>query len=85
MSKSDTGNKTPQDTTLQLEQPEYWDICDPSDQMFWDEFFKIEELLELQDEIDPASFSITVQNHRTGETRSFPHIHLLSTRKKISC
>jgi hypothetical protein len=84
--KSDSlEKKTAQDHLAQLDQPEFWDICDPSDQVFWEEFFQIEELLDFHDELDPATFSITVQNHKTGQTRSYPHIRLQSARKKVRC
>lgn len=73
------------DQLLQLDQPDLWDINDPTDQAFWQEFFQIEEMLELSDELDPTTFSITVQNHKTGDVRSYPHIRLLSTRKKTRC
>lgn len=68
-----------------LEQPEVWDVQDPNDQSFWEEFFRIEELLNVTDELNPPTFSISVQNHQTGEVKTFSHIHLSSIRKKIVC
>jgi hypothetical protein len=68
-----------------LEQTDVWDFHDPGDQRFWEEFFQVEELLEVTDEIDPPTFSITVQNHQTGETKTYSNIHLSAARKKIVC
>jgi hypothetical protein len=68
-----------------FDQPEVWDIMDPGDQSFWEEFFRLEELLETTDELDPPVFSISVQNHQTGEVRTFSHIQLKPARKKLLC
>lgn len=70
---------------LGTDQPEFWDIADPSDQTFWEEFFKIEDLLSVTDELDPPQFSITVQNHQTGEVKTYQNIHLSPSKKKILC
>lgn len=67
------------------DEPEFMDVQNPYDQAFWDEFFQVEDLLEMTDELDPPNFSVTVQNHRTGETKTYNKIHLQSTRKKIAC
>jgi len=77
--------KKQQDNFASLDQTEFWDIADPTDEAFWNEFFHIEEILDFQDELDPATFSITVQNHKTGEVRSYPHIRLLSSHQKVRC
>lgn len=74
-----------QDHFTQLDQPEFWEIVDPNDQTFWNEFFQIEEILNLHDELDPPTFSITIQNQKTGEVRSYPHVRLGSARKKTLC
>jgi hypothetical protein len=73
------------DTLGNIDDSVLWDFFDPSDEAFWQEFFQIEESLEATDELDPTTFSISVQNQHTGETRTFSHIHLKSTRKKIEC
>lgn len=73
------------DAVGHLDQPDVWDIMDPGDQSFWEEFFKLEEVLETTDELDPPTFSITVQNHQTGEVKTFSQIHLKSVKKKIVC
>ncbi len=88
---SKTTDKTKSNTTIQkdefksLDAPEVWDIVDPQEQAFWDEFFKIEEMLELHDNLDPTTFSITIQNQKTGEVRSYDRVRLLSTKRKIRC
>jgi hypothetical protein len=70
---------------MSLDQPELWDLDDPRDQAFWEEFFHIEDLLSFTDELDPPTFSISVHNHQTGEVKTYSNIKLKSTRKKISC
>ncbi len=92
MAKNHSKSNTPQaqkpitlDTFFDMDQPDVWDIQDPSDQMFWEEFFKIEDMLSLSDELDPPSFSITVQNHQTGEVKTFKNIHLRPVRKQTMC
>ncbi len=89
MSKSNS--KTSQETSLiddiiaEMSQMELWDFVDPSDQAFWEEFFQIEDLLEVSDELDPPSFSISVENHKTGEVKTYSNIRLKSARKKVEC
>jgi hypothetical protein len=73
------------DKLLASDQPELWDIQDPGDQMFWEEFFRVEEMLSLTDELDPPRFSITIQNHQTGEVKTYKNISLRSVRKKVQC
>jgi hypothetical protein len=70
---------------MNLDEPEVWDIEDPRDQAFWEEFFKIEDILSITDEFDAPTFSISVQNNQTGEVRTYTNIHLKSARKKIAC
>jgi hypothetical protein len=90
MAKNKT-NKLPHLDDLDIEkmlgsdQPEVWDIHDPRDQVFWEEFFKIEDMLSQTDELDPPTFSITVQNHQSGEVRTYSNIKLKSARKKVVC
>jgi hypothetical protein len=86
MSKT-KNNLTSQDVDVlsSFDASESWAVTDPGDQSFWDEFFKIEEVLEATDEIDPPTFSITVQNHRTGEVKTYNRIHLKSAKQKIVC
>src|SRR5260221_418053 len=73
------------DEVREGDEPEFMDLQNPFDQAFSDEFFQVEDLLEMTDELDPPNFSVTVQNHRTGETKTYNRIHLQSTRKKIAC
>lgn len=61
---------------------EYGEVVESEDP-FWDEFFKIEDLLCMTDEMDPPKFTITVQNHQTGEVRTYKNIRLKSSRKKV--
>ncbi len=83
--KKDADQKEQPDQINHFDQPEVWDITDPGDQSFWEEFFRLEELLETTDELDPPTFSISVQNHQTGEVRTFSRIQLKPARKKIRC
>ena len=62
-----------------------WEVLDQGDQHFWEEFFQIEELVSNTDELDPPSFTITVQNHQTGEVKTYKKIYLKSARKKTFC
>lgn len=73
------------DQVNHFDQPEVWDILDPGDQSFWEEFFRLEELLEATDELDPPSFSISIQNHQTGEVKTFSHIQLKPATRKLIC
>ncbi len=73
------------DRVLELDEPEFWDITDQADQHFWEEFFHFEELIEVADELDSPEFSVTIQNHQTGEVKTFERIHLKSARRKIIC
>jgi hypothetical protein len=66
--KYSTLTKELDDMISELEELEVWDFADPADQIFWEEFFKVENALEMNDEFDAPSFTITVQNHQTGET-----------------
>ncbi len=68
-----------------LDQLEFFDIHDPDDQIFWEEFFQIEKLLEWTDEIDPTTFSVSIRNDKTGEIKTYNRIRLQSVRKKIVC
>lgn len=68
-----------------LEQNDIWEMTDPNDQAFWEEFFQIEDLLEMSDELDPPKFTVSVHNHRTGVVKTYNNIKLKSTRKKIAC
>jgi hypothetical protein len=61
---------------------EYGEVVE-NDDPFWEEFFKIEDLLCMTDELDPPKFSITVQNHQTGDVRTYKNIRLKSSRKKL--
>jgi len=85
--KSDSNTTSDQspDQMNHFDQPEVWDILDPGDQSFWEEFFRLEELLEATDELDPPSFSISIQNHQTGEVKTFSHIQLKPVRRKLDC
>lgn len=74
---------SPQDTIEPNTSPDSWEVLDDGDASFWDEFFKIEDVLCATDELDPPSFSITVQNHQTGEVRTYQNIYLKSSRRKI--
>jgi hypothetical protein len=78
-------NSLPRDTFADMDQIDVWDIQDPNDQAFWEEFFRIEDMLSVTDELDPPSFSITVQNHQTGEAKTYQNIHLRPARKKVVC
>ena len=66
-----------------LEQLEFWDFNDPNDQAFWEEFFQIENLLEASDELDPPSFTISVQNQRNGEVKTYRNIRLKAVKSAI--
>lgn len=83
--KKKSDQNSAQDQINFFDQPEVWDILDPSDQSFWEEFFRLEELLETTDELDPPSFSISIQNHQTGEVKTFSHIKLKPAVRKLSC
>jgi hypothetical protein len=89
MAKSSQDKKLHMDQLLDLiddlDQMELFDLCDPSDHIFWEEFFRIEEVLELTDELDPPTFSVSIRNDRTGETKTYNKIRLQSVRKKIVC
>ena len=67
-----------------LEQLEVWDVLDAADQSFWDEFFRIEEMLAFHDELEPPQFTVTVQNHQTGEVRTFQHVRFKSSKKRLT-
>ena len=73
------------DQLSHIDQPEVWDMLDPGDQSFWEEFFRLEELVDVTDELDPPSFSISIQNHQTGEVKTFSRITLKSAARKLSC
>jgi hypothetical protein len=73
------------DNFFNSDQPDFWDVTDEADQSFWDEFFHLEDLLNVTDELDPPSFTITVQNHQTGEVKTYSNITLKSGKKKIVC
>jgi hypothetical protein len=66
-----------------LDEREVWDILDPGDQSFWEEFFRLEEIVEVSDELDPPTFAITIQNLQTGELRTFSKIKLKPSLKKL--
>jgi len=83
--KKNSGQSPQSDQINHFDQPEVWDIMDPGDQSFWEEFFRLEEILETTDELEPPSFSITVQNHQTGEVRTFSRVRLKPARKKLLC
>jgi hypothetical protein len=67
------------------DQPDVWDITDEADRSFWNEFLQLENLLSVSDELDPPEFTITLQNHQTGEIKTYSNIHLKSGKKKIIC
>ena len=73
------------DLFTELDELELWDFVDPADQVFWEEFFKVESALEMSDEFDSPSFTITVQNHQSGEVKTFKNIKLKPSMRKISC
>jgi hypothetical protein len=73
------------DIFSELDELELWDFVDPADQVFWEEFFKVENVLEMSDEFDAPSFTITVQNHQTGETKTYKNVKFKPSRRKISC
>ncbi len=73
------------DLLKDLDQVDIWDMADPSDQAFWEEFFQIEDMLEMSDELDPPRFTVTVENHQTGTIKTFRNIKLKSVRKKTAC
>jgi hypothetical protein len=83
--KKKTDHTQEVDQMNHFDQPEVWDILDPGDQSFWEEFFRLEELLETTDELDPPSFSISIQNHQTGEVKTFSHISLKPAISKLLC
>ncbi len=83
--KHDTTEKKLDDMIADLEELDLWDVADPADQTFWEEFFKVEEALEMSDEFDAPSFTITVQNNTTGETNTYQNIKLKPSRRKIDC
>jgi hypothetical protein len=84
-SKQNSPDQKLDDMLAELEELDLWDVSDPADQAFWEEFFKVEDALEMADEFDAPSFTITVQNHGTGETKTYRNIKLKASRKKISC
>lgn len=83
--KQDAKDAQLNDMIAELEELDLWDVADPADQTFWDEFFKVEDALEMSDEFDAPSFTITVQNNSTGETSTYQNIKLKPSRKKIDC
>jgi hypothetical protein len=60
-------------------------MIDPAYQVFWEEFFRVEEVLEMSDEFDAPSFSITIQNEQTGEVKTYSNVKLKASRRKIEC
>lgn len=72
------------DLVTDLERFDLW-AADQNDQVFWDEFFQIEDMLEASDELDPPFFTVKIENHQTGKTKSYPKIRLKAARKKIVC
>jgi hypothetical protein len=89
MAKSKTEEKHSEklfeDAIAELEELELWDMIDPADQVFWEEFFRVEEVLEMSDEFDAPSFSITIQNEQTGEVKTYSNVKLKASRRKIEC
>lgn len=73
------------DMIAELDELDLWDMVDPADRTFWEEFFKVEDALEQAEEFGAPSFTITVQNNSTGETRTYHNIHLKPSRKRIDC
>lgn len=73
------------DAIAELEELDFWDMSDPADQAFWDEFFKVEDILEMNDDFDSPTFTISIQNHDTGELRTYNGVKLKPSRQKISC
>jgi len=84
-SKQKAAENRLEDMITELEELDLWDFADPADQAFWEEFFKVENVIETADEIDAPSFTITVQNHDTGEVKTYSNIKLKPSRRKISC
>ncbi len=68
-----------------FDQPDVWDVMDNADEAFWEEFFHLEDVLATTDELDPATFSISIENHQTGETKTFSKIHLKQTKSSLLC
>jgi hypothetical protein len=83
--KQDAKDAQLNDMIAELEELDLWDVADPADQTFWEEFFKVEDALEMSDEFDAPSFTITVQNNSTGETKTYQNIKLKPSRKKVDC
>ncbi len=83
--KHDTLEKKLDDMLAELDELDLWDVTDPADQTFWEEFFRVEDVLEMTDEFDSPNFTITVQNNQTGETKTYHNIKLKPSRKKIDC
>lgn len=83
--KQDSAELKLDDMLTELDELDFWDASDQADQTFWDEFFKVEDALEMADEFDAPSFTITVQNNQTGETKSYQNVKLKPSRKKIDC
>jgi hypothetical protein len=73
------------DRLLDGDGEEFWDVNDSHEHAFWSEFLRLEEVLSESDDLDPPTFSVTIQNHQTGEVRTFKNIRLVATRKKIAC
>lgn len=73
------------DALAELEELDLWDMTDPADQAFWEEFFKVENILEMNDDFDAPSFTISIQNHDTGELRTYSGVKLKPSRQKIAC
>lgn len=84
-SKSDAAEQKLDDMIAELDELDFWDFADTGDQAFWEEFFKVEDALEMADEFDSPSFSITVQNNSTGETKTYKNVKLKPSRRKIDC
>lgn len=84
-SKSDASEHQLDDMIAELDELDVWDFADSGDQAFWEEFFKVEDALEMADEFDAPSFSITVQNNSTGETKTYQNIKLKPSRRRIDC
>jgi len=84
-SKQDAAEPKMDDMIADLEELDLWDFADPADQTFWEEFFRVEDALEMADDFDAPSFTITVQNNQTGEAKTYKNIKLKPSRKKIDC
>ena len=84
MSKIDTLIEELQELDLDGDEVDFFDDINPDDAAFWQQFFKIEEVLGLMDPEDGPTFNITIQNEQTGEVKSYSGVRLKSGQKELA-